>query len=111
MHEAGFTEKIIEVILADLKKQEGEPKNIRVRVGEMFHLHKDSVLFHYQMRTQSTALERIPIDFEEVPVEVLCRACGQRGPVEDHHLLMCSSCLSRNVEVVQGNTITTQIES
>ena len=109
MHEAKFTEQIVDSILNTLTNCRGNtPACIHVRVGEVFHLQKESVLFHYALLTKGTRLEPIRIDLQEEPLEVQCRQCRKTGGVEDHHLLMCPSCGSREVDVLRGNEITVE---
>lgn len=109
MHEAKFTEQIVGSIIEELKQYpDHKPKHIKVKVGEVFHLEKESVLFHYTLLTKGTSLEGIKIDLEEDPLQVKCSACQAAGGVEDHHLLMCSHCGSRDVSVLSGNEIFTE---
>ncbi len=106
MHEGHFTEQIVEAILEALKKQDGRsPSKIKVRVGEMLHLETESVRMHFLSMTAGTALEKAVLELEEVPVRVKCRQCGVEGPVADHHMLMCQSCDSRDLEVLSGEDV------
>ncbi len=106
MHEAAFTEQIVDTIIAELKKNpDQKPKRIKVSVGEIYHLQKRSVQLHYAILTQNTGLSGVQIDFEEDPVCVECHACHKLGIVEDHHLLMCRFCSSLDVTAISGNEI------
>ncbi len=106
MHEGNFTKQIVDKILKILKEQSsGKPKRVKVRVGEVFHLIKDSVLFHYELITKGTELEGVALDLQEDHVDVECNDCHKIGPVQDHHLLMCSHCQSLNVRPVKGTEI------
>ena len=107
MHEAHFTENIVEAIVTELKKHPGRAvKSISVKVGESYHLVPDSVLMHYELMTKGTGLEGVKLDLMEEPLEVLCSSCGKQGPVEDHHLLLCSFCHSPQVKAVRGDKVT-----
>lgn len=106
MHEGHFTEQIVDAIYQALKEHPNpENAEVNVRVGEVFHLEKDSVLMHYQLQTQGTPLEKVKLKLEEVPVRVECRSCGKSGAVEDHHLLVCPECFSRDVNTIAGDSI------
>lgn len=109
MHEAKFTEEIVGAIISQLKDLTKKPKHIKVRVGEMFHLQKESVLMHYGLLTHGTVLDGIAIELEEEPVIVHCRDCGQEAGVEDHHMPLCAHCDSQNVEMIMGSEITAEI--
>ena len=109
MHEGQFTEKIVEVILSELKKYPGARiKTVKAKVGEIFHLILESVQMHFQIITKGSPLEGVQLDLEEEPVNVLCRQCQRKGPVEDHHMLVCSFCQSMDVAAVSGNRITVE---
>ena len=109
MHEAKFTEEIVAVIIAELKKYPGRrAQRVALKVGAMFHLEPDSVRMHYQLLTHGTALEGVALDLKEEPVCVLCQRCGQTNPVEDHHLLMCPACDAMSVTVISSNEIVTE---
>ena len=107
MHEGHFTEQIVEAVVGELKKHPGRKvESVTVKVGEVYHLVPDSVRMHYDLLTQSTDLEGVTLELLEEPVQVLCSQCAQQGPVEDHHLLVCSFCHSRQVKTVAGDKVT-----
>ena len=107
MHEGHFTEQIVEAVVEELKKHPQRAlESITVKVGETYHLIPDSVLMHYDLITKGTSLEGVKLILVEESMEVLCNQCGKQGPVEDHHLLMCSFCHSREVKPVAGNKVT-----
>lgn len=106
MHEGNFTEQIVEAILAELEKHPGlKPERVAVRVGEMLHLVPDSVQMHYELVTRGTSLEGAALDLTEEPVRIRCQACSREGGVEDHHLLMCAECGSRDVTLLGGEDV------
>jgi hydrogenase nickel incorporation protein HypA/HybF len=106
MHEGHFTEQIVEGVVNDLKKYPGKKvESITVKVGEVYHLMPDSVLMHYELITKGTQLEGVKLKLLEEPVLVICSQCGKQGPVEDHHLLLCSHCHSREVKAIAGDKV------
>ena len=110
MHEAGFTEQIVNSIMAELEKvPTRRPKLVKVRVGEMFHLEPESVKMHFQAITKGSLLEGIDIELQEEQVTVCCQNCHKVGHVEDHHFLMCTYCDSTNVVVLSGHEIFTEL--
>ena len=106
MHEGVFTEKIVAVILDELKKQPGQKiSSVKVKVGETYHLVLESVCMHFEIAVKGTALEGVQLILQEEPMQVTCQVCHKTGPVEDHHMAMCSFCNSLNVKTVSGNSI------
>jgi hydrogenase nickel insertion protein HypA len=107
MHEGHFTEQIVDAIMGELKKHpERVVESISVKVGESYHLMPDSVLMHYEILTKSTALEGVKLNLLEEQMRVVCSQCTKEGPVEDHHLLLCSFCHSAQVKPVAGDKVT-----
>ncbi len=107
MHEGHFTEQIIEAVINELKKYPGrEVQSVNVKVGEVYHLVPDSVLMHYELITKGTSLQGAKLNLIEEPMQVACLQCGKQGPVEDHHLPLCSFCHSRQVKPVAGDKVT-----
>ena len=106
MHEGQFTDKIVEVILAELEKYPGSKiKAVKVTVGEVYHLVLESVLMHFEISVKGTPLEGVTLDLHEEPMKVYCDQCHQTGPVEDHHMPVCPFCNSLKVNPVSGNSI------
>ncbi len=106
MHEQGFTEQIVDAVLAELSvRAEGRPRRVRVRVGEALHLNAESVRSHFRSLAAGTSLEGALLDLEEVPMTVRCRRCLAEGTVEDHHCPLCPACGSADVDVVSGNDV------
>lgn len=106
MHEGHFTQQIVERILLDIDSQENKTiKSVTVRVGEVFHLVPEAVQMHYQMMIKGTPLDGVELNLVEEPMQVLCENCQKQGPVEDHHMLICSYCHSSKVKPVCGDKI------
>ena len=109
MHEGHFTAQIVEAIVRELKKHPGRKvESVTVKVGDAYHLMPDSVLMHYDLLTKSTDLEGATLQLLEEPVQVVCDQCGQQGPVEDHHMLICAFCHSRQVKTIAGDKVTVE---
>ncbi|MBF0503683.1 MAG: hydrogenase maturation nickel metallochaperone HypA [Candidatus Omnitrophica bacterium] len=107
MHEGHFTENIVDAIVGELKKHPGRTiESVTVKVGESYHLVADSVLMHYDLLTKGSILEGVQLNLLEEPMLVVCGQCGKQGPLEDHHLLLCSFCHSRQVKTIAGDHVT-----
>jgi hydrogenase nickel incorporation protein HypA/HybF len=106
MHEGVYTDQIAEAVQAQLAAHPGaKPLKVRVKVGEMLHLQPDAVRMHFSALAAGTPLAGLELDLEEAPVELGCRACGKHSHPEDHHLLACAACGSRDVEVLEGRSV------
>lgn len=109
MHEGHFTQQIVKTIIDELSQYpERVVESVTVKVGESYHLLEDAVLLHYELISKGTRLEGVKLNLLEEPMQVVCDQCGQQGPVEDHHMLLCSYCHSKLVAAVSGDTITVE---
>lgn len=106
MHEAGFTEQIVKVIVEEIRTiPDMTVSKIRVSIGEMLHLEPESVREHFRHLAEGTGFETATLEFSETPVRVRCGLCAQEGGVEDHHFLLCSYCGSNQVTLICGDQI------
>ncbi len=106
MHEGAYTDQIAEAVRAQLAAHPGtRPLKVRVKVGEMLHLQAEAVRMHFSALAQGTPLAGLELELEEAPVELSCRACGRKSHPQDHHLLDCAACGSRDVEVLEGRSV------
>ncbi len=106
MHEWQFTEQIVRCVLDAIKNySDKKVKAVKIKVGETYHLEPESVKMHFRILTSGTSLAGVDLDLQQEPMIVSCAQCGHVGPVDDHHLLTCSSCYSMTVKPIAGNTI------
>lgn len=106
MHEANFTQQIVQSIISELNKYpDYKPKRVKVKVGEMLHLDNENVRFHYDLLTQGTKLEGVNLDLEEIKTIISCKNCHYTGVIDNHHLLLCPSCGSSDVKMLSGDEI------
>jgi len=107
MHEGHFTDQIVASVVDELKKYPGKDvQSITVKVGETYHLVPESILMHYELITKGTTLEGVVLNLEPESMLVFCTQCGKEGPVDDHHMLLCTFCHSRQVKTIAGNSVT-----
>lgn len=107
MHEGHFTDQIVAAILAELKdRPKGKVRSVKVKVGEVYHLVPSSVLMHFRIAVQRTPLEGVELDLQEEQVRVFCPQCQKEGLAEDHHMIVCPICYSKNVKILSGDSIT-----
>ena len=107
MHEGNFTQQIVDAILTAVHEYPGrKPTSIKVKVGEMLHLNRESVKTHFEAITRGGILENARLDLEEIPVLVICQKCNAQWQPEDHHLLLCDLCSATDVKIISGNSVT-----
>ena len=110
MYELQYTQQIIDAIIHELPKEisaesQRRIKSIQVLLGEKYQLDPEIIRSHYLELVSGTPLEGIILDMDQANVEVLCNACGSRGPVREREYLICSSCKSQNVKSIAGEVV------
>ena len=77
---------------------------VHVRIGYLRQVVPDSLLFSWQVLTESTGARRHRADVEHVPAVVHCRACGADTTL-DWPVLACATCESHDVTLRSGDEL------
>ena len=64
---------------------------VQVKVGHLRQVVPDALEFAFELCAQGTAAEGATLELEEVPVAVVCRACGAESE-PDGFPLACAAC-------------------
>jgi hydrogenase nickel incorporation protein HypA/HybF len=101
MHEFAITESLLNQVLAEAQKQHATQVNtIKLRVGEGRSIVPDCVQFYFETLSKGTLAERARLEFELVPLKVVCRKCR----VEVRDLQLPCSCQA-GVDIVAGQEL------
>ena len=108
MHELSLAQAMVEQ-LEDYARREGAQKIVTINlvIGAMSGVERDPFEFVFPLVAEGTVLEKATLHFEEVPVKVKCRECGKES-LPPFPIILCSSCSSRNVEVIDGEDFSIQ---
>lgn len=77
---------------------------VRLRLGAMSGIVRDSLDFSFTAVTYGTPLEQAVLEFEVRPFVVRCRICGNRTSNE-LGIAVCSLCGSTDTEVESGTEL------
>jgi len=102
VHEIGFAEGI--VATARARAGGREVTGVRVRAGVRHRLDAESLQQAMTMVATGTELADATLDLVTVPVEVSCRACGDRAELVDE-LPVCPACGSSDVGLSGGDML------
>ncbi len=107
MHELAITKKIMQMIEDEVKKKKtGNPKVVTIEVGYLttFKSFVIKQLFDV-LKKDSKFFKETELIAIEIPGIVKCKDCGAKREVEEPFFMLCPSCTSTNIEVVQGDDI------
>jgi hydrogenase nickel incorporation protein HypA/HybF len=105
MHEASIALNLIEAV--EQRLEAGTPARvaaIHVRVGELAGVSTEALEFAFQCLSAGTPLAGARLVFEDVPLTVVCGACGATNPVEDL-VFRCPACGSEKTRVSTGREL------
>ena len=106
MHELSIAEGLLRAVLTELERQPAEArlKSVRVVMGELHQIVPDYLEHAYRLLGADTPAAGSLLRLETRPVEVQCRTCGVRGPIQ-LPFFACGACTSTDVEVLAGKEL------
>lgn len=106
MHELGIACDLVEIAAAAAHAANAQRVvSVRLRLGALAGVEKDALLFGYDSATRGTLLEGSRLDIEDVPLQIVCAACGQRSQPATVQNVLCPRCGSPQTTVEQGKEI------
>jgi hydrogenase nickel incorporation protein HypA/HybF len=79
----------------------GPVKVIHLRIGEMSGVNIDALSFAFDVLKKGTIAEGGKLEFDRVPLEAECKACGARFH-PDGFVFLCQKCSSGDLEIISG---------
>lgn len=102
MHEVSLMKNLLETVERAACAEGGGPvKVIHLRIGEMSGVNIDALAFAFDVLKKGTVAEGGELEFERVPLEAKCRACGARFH-PDGFVFLCGDCSSGDLEITSG---------
>ncbi|MCC6454840.1 MAG: hydrogenase maturation nickel metallochaperone HypA [Caldilineaceae bacterium] len=105
MHELGIAQRLIETAVALIPAGAPPVALLRVQLGALAGVSKDELLFGFEAMSPDTSCAGARLEIEEVPAVVHCPQCGIDFPVADVDQLLCPTCGSPAVLVMQGKEL------
>lgn len=105
MHEASIAQSILEIAINEcLKAGASRIERIRVEIGIMNAINRESLLFAFNASKRNTLAEEAGLDIIEKPVGGYCKDCDQRF-TSQLLLLNCPICGGQNFIIDQGREL------
>ena len=106
MHEHKITNEVVHQIVHACEDRNIKPKRIVVELGNLTTYKKDPVLFYFESaKKELDILSDAELEIIEVPGKILCNECEKEHVVESSPLILCPSCESVDIVVLEGNKI------
>jgi len=105
MHELSVAQNIVEIVEQYVPAHERQNvRSVRVRVGDLSGVVRDSLEFCFSAATAGTPLASAHLQTERVAFKLHCDACGEERETEAG-LALCPACGSFSTRVIAGNEL------
>ena len=106
MHELSIAMSILELAAEEAERQgHAHVVAVHVRVGALSGVVKEALESAYELARDGSPLADARLNIEEVPVRILCPACGDGRDVISVQELRCRVCGTLCAEVIQGREL------
>jgi hydrogenase nickel incorporation protein HypA/HybF len=106
MHEASIAQSILDIAIRECSRNGYERiERIKVEIGLLNSIHKDSLLFAFNALKTNTIAESAQLDIEEKPVGGHCNDCERYFTTNDIFVFSCPLCGGMNFSINQGREL------
>ena len=106
MHELSIANNIVEIARNHLMQTPGcTACAIRVKIGALSCVHRDSLYFSFDLITEGTPLEGAELIVEELPVVVFCNSCHTLATLPGIQRFACPTCGELTGDIRQGREL------
>ena len=105
MHEMSIAHSLFEIVLEEMEKNNAKTlRSVRLRIGELSAIVPDSLSFCFEVMTKGTHMEGAELIMDIIPLEGMCRSCGQSFEIKDY-VFKCPYCEGTQIETVSGQDL------
>src|SRR5687768_11086728 len=105
MHELAIAQRLIDTAVALLPTEACQVAQLRIQLGALAGVAKDELAFGFEVMSKGTPLADAHLEIEEIPAVVHCPQCGVDFSVADADHLLCPTCGTPAVLVIQGKEL------
>lgn len=107
MHEASIAQAILETVehkCVEAGIIDAQVSCVRVKIGALSAVVPDSLEFAFSVMKAETRCSGASLEWEEVPLIVICRKCGASTRLENP-VFVCGSCGAPEVGIESGREL------
>jgi hydrogenase nickel incorporation protein HypA/HybF len=105
MHELAIAQRVIDTAVALLPADACKIAQLRIQLGALAGVSKDELAFGFEVMSKQTPCADARLDIDEIPALVHCPHCNLDFNVADANQLLCPSCGTPAVLVLQGKEL------
>ena len=106
MHELSIASSLVDLVTQQLQEAGAvRARAVRLRIGALSCVHRDALLFSFQLVTEGTPLEGAILEIESVPVTVYCAKCEAIVALENIQRFRCPVCETASADIRSGQEL------
>ena len=105
MHELSVAQEILGIVhqyVPDPKPN--TVKSVKVSIGKLSNVLKDSLTFCFEAITSDTPLKGTTLEIIELPVKIQCASCNKVAKI-DKPVFACPNCGDNQIIVISGTEL------
>jgi len=105
MHELSVAQEILGIVhqyVPDPKPN--TVKSVKVSIGKLSNVLKDSLTFCFDAITSDTPLKGTTLEIVEIPVKIQCASCNEISEL-DEPAFACPNCGDNQIKVISGTEL------
>jgi hydrogenase nickel incorporation protein HypA/HybF len=106
MHELSIAVSLIETACEEAARL-GAPRVValHLRLGRLSGVVREALEFSFDLAAADTPIAGARLQIEEIPITVLCPACGRERQLESAQHFHCPVCGAATPEVLRGREL------
>jgi len=105
MHELSVAQEILGIVHQYIPNPKPDTvKSVKVSVGRLSNVLKDSLTFCFEAITSDTPLKGTMLEIIELPVKIQCSSCNEISEI-DEPVFACPNCGDNQIIVISGTEL------
>ena len=106
MHELSIANKLVETVLEHAKDAgSGRVQRINLRIGALSCVHRDALLFSFDLVAADTDLAGARLHITDLPVTIYCERCDAIQELPGIQSFRCPVCQTPSADIRQGQEL------
>jgi hydrogenase nickel incorporation protein HypA/HybF len=106
MHELSIANSIVELALQYVNPaRDGRVSQINLSIGSLSCVHRDALLFSFDLITADTPLAGAKLHITELPIVIYCPTCDCLQELPGVQQFRCPVCLTPSADIRQGQEL------
>ena len=104
MHELAVTKTLLNMTISECKEKGIKlPKRVFTSLGKLTAYKKEPIMLYFDLlKKEMPMLADAFLIIKEIDGKISCNDCGKITTIEEAYMLLCGTCESGNVEIIDG---------